>query len=884
MPENKAKTPKWANRFLEWYCSPELLDEVQGDLYEAFHRRVKRYGVRKARRLFIKEVLLFCRPSSFQSPYGSSNPINVHSLFWNYFKIAWRNILKAKAFSLINMAGLALGLAACLLILQFVNFERSYDRFHKNTADIYRVKLDRLYPDRRDESAGCTAFLGPALKQAFPEVQAYTKLWGTKHLSNILTYEGHNYLEQQLYYADESFFEVFSYDLVAGDKESALTEPFSMVLTETVARKIFGDASAIGQTIEYAGGWGRQVYTVTGIAADNPANTHLQFNCLISFKTLVGHTNEDAHTSTGWNAFLTYLLLKPGSDASALEAKFPSFVSEAYASLLEEGVGVELFLQPLADIHLKSNIRFEAGTNGDQKIVRILLFAALFILGIAWVNYVNLTTAKSMERAREVGVRKVIGADKRDLRRQFILEAILLNLMSLLLAIGIAAIVMPFLNKMIGTSIAPFALLSNPQLLLTMAIVFAVGIFSSGFYPAFVISSFSPAHALSGATLKMKGVLIRKALVVFQFGVSIVLIAGSFIVFQQLGYMLNKDIGMDTQQTLVVKGPGIYDSTYEARLISFKERLGNHPAITKVTNSTAIPGKEVTWVNNSVRWTKQPEMNTLSMPFIGVDYDFFSAFDLPLVSGRTFDLNHQTDGDKLVLTKAAAKVLGFQNPEAALDEEITDGGQTYQVVGIVEDYHQEALNADYRPIIFRYIKHARSYYSLQLASGDAEQSIAFVKAEWQRSFPGNPFSYFFLDEFFDRQYQADQLFGQLFSLFTILGIVVACLGLLGLSSYSIRRRTKEIGIRKILGANIRQILMLISREYLALIALAALLGTPVAYWLTSQWLANYAFAIELQWWYFALPFVVLVLITVITIGFHALKAAIANPVQALRYE
>lgn len=875
--------PDWARRFLEWYCDPDLLDEVQGDLLEAFHQRQKKFSHRKAKYLYIKEVLLFFRPSTINKSLLQPKYPTMFSLFRNYVKVAWRNSLKSKAFSLINLAGLAIGLAVCLLIMQYVYFERSYDEFHENNPNIYRVQLDRTYPDRHDQSAGCTAFLGPALQERMPEIRDYTKLWGTSHVNNVLVYDNEAHLDDKLFYADNSFFKIFSFPMLEGNPETALAEPFSMVLTESSAKKIFGDASPIGKSIRYSGGFGTQQYQVTGIVEDPPENSHLRFNTLVSFQTLVQQTDGNAHNSDGWNAFLTYLLLEPEAEPQALEAKFPAFVRENYSRYLEDGTQVALHLQAVPSIHLRSNLRFEPSTNGSIKVVRILLFTAIFILGTAWINYINLATAKAMERAKEVGVRKVVGAEKGDLRRQFLIEAVLLNVVSLVLAVVIALLGLPLLNQMTGTHIPAFSFLADPKVLLIMLGVFILGVFLSGFYPAFISASFSPSRVLSGKPEAIRGISLRKILVVFQFGISIVLIGGSFIVFKQVSYMMKKDIGMNIDQTLVLEGPGVRDSTYEDRLDGFKDRVTNYTFVSGITNSTDIPGKEITWVNNSVRWARKPENELVSLPFIGVDDGFFKTFDLPLIAGRKFDENFQDDADKLILTEAAVELFGFESPDAAIDEEIIDNGDSFRVIGVVENYHQESLSFGYRPIVFRYFKTASSYYSVKLNTEDLQQSILELEREWNASFPGNPFSYFFLDEFFERQYRSDQLFGKLFGFFTALGIFVACIGLLGLSSHTVHKRTKEIGIRKVLGANTEQILFLISREHLGLILFAAILGTPLAYWLMSNWLSNYAFAIDLHWWYFTIPVVLLLLIAFLTISFHALKAALANPVEAINH-
>ncbi|MEZ4896522.1 MAG: ABC transporter permease [Saprospiraceae bacterium] len=873
--------PQWADKFLEWYCSPFCREEIQGDLHEAFHRRRKQFSLRKAERLFVWEVLLSFRWSNMRS-VGNSPGAGWMSTYRLYFKIAWRNMLKAKTFSSINIAGLTIGLATCILIFQFIHSELSFDQFHIYKSDLYRVELDRIYADRTDKSAGCTAFLGPALAEYFPEVEAYTKLWGTKHVNNVLHYDQDPLLVEQLYYADSNFFELFTFRLIEGDPHTALLEPFSIVLTQSVARKLFGNTPAMGKTIRYSGNYGTDDYQVTGIAQDPPYNTHLPFSTLISFKTLIEQTDERADRSTGWNAFLTYLKLKDGTPQATLEAKLHAFIDQYYADLQEKDVQVQLYLQPITSIHLHSNIRFEPDTNGSFKVVKILGWVAVFILIIAWVNYINLATSKAIERAKEVGVLKVIGAHKRDLRRQFLIESTLLNLCSLVFAISIAWLAIPLLNQITQSDISPVAFLNSPEMIFGLTGVFVLGILLSGFYPAFVMASFSPASALGGTIRWTKGLNLRKALVMVQFAISVILIAGSLVVFKQVNFMLHNDIGMNIRQIMVLQGPSLLDSTYPSRLANLKNQLLSFNYVDQVTNSTAIPGKEITWINNGVRRSGQPESSNQSIPFIGVEHEFFKTYQLPLVAGRTFRKDGEEENDKVVLTKSAASQLGFADAKSALNQTISFNDRKTEVIGVVADYHQESLNHGYQPILFLRAEQANSYFSIKLTGFNTNEAIRTIRQVWNESFPGNPFSYFFQDEYFDRQYRADRLFGKLMAMFTGLAILIACLGLFGLTAFTMQKRRKEIGIRKVLGASTHQILINLTREHMTLVFAAALIGAPVAYVLMQNWLNHYAFAITLKWWYFLLPLLMLAMAGAIAVGFHAIKAAVANPVNSIR--
>ncbi len=779
--------------------------------------------------------------------------------------------------------GLSLGMAACLLILQYVLFETSYDKFHKNSDDIYRVRLDRIYPDRHDKSAGVTAAVGPTLKEEFAEVEDFTKLWGTKHLNNIISLGDKIFREECLYFADSSFLNLFSYDLIEGDASTALAEPHRIVITQSIARKYFGEANPLGKYLNYSNAWESDDFLVTGVLPNIPQNTHLKFNILVSFKTLSIYTDGQSENSWGWNAFPTYLKLSPGSNPIELEKKFKPFIDKYYADRIAKGIGVDLKLQPITDIHLKSNLRFEAEENSNARTVYFLMTIAIFIVIIAWVNYTNLSTAKSLERAREVGIRKVSGAKKFELMAQYLLESILFNLIGLVIAVTIVQLSMPWFEDFIGKDLKT-DFWTNPFSITAILVTVIIGAICSGLYPAIILSSFTPAQVLKSKSIKrIKGINLRKSLVIAQFSISVFLIAGTYTVYKQLTFMRNHDLGININETLVIRGPGAQDSTYHQRLENFKLKVKNLTEVQHVTNSTMVPGKEIGWINNSVRLKNKPEA-LHSMPFIGVQDDFKEAFALRIIAGRNFDRHRFGEADNVVLTKSAAKLLGFNEPESGIGETILDSGREYKVIGILDDFHQRSLNNQYDPIVFRYVPDASSFYSIKLNTKNLQESIASVESKWKLSFPGRPFEYFFLDDFFEQQYKADQQFGQVFGLFASLAIIIACLGLYGLSAFITSQRTKEIGVRKVLGASTVSILYLLIKDFMVLVLIASMIAIPLSYFGFENWLNNYVFRIEMGWWFAIIPLSIVLMITIITAGWQITKATFANPVDSLRYE
>ena len=801
----------------------------------------------------------------------------------NYINIAFRNFFRNKSNTLINLFGLVIGLSVFFLILQYVTFELSYDSFNKNADRIYRVRNDRIYSDKHDKSAGCPPALGPTLKKDFPEVIESARFRVTD-----ITYldAGKNIAEniEKVYYTEPSFLKIFTFPLDKGSSLTALNDPYNVMISESMSRKYFGGENSLNKEITLISEYGKHDYKVTGVFKDVPENSHIKFNMLISYKTLTA-CNSDAEYYWGWNAFNTYILLAPNADPKALEAKFPAMV-EKYKNY-ESSYKRQYLLQPVKDIHLYSHLRFEPEVNGSADTVRFLSIIAVFVLILAWVNYINLSTSRSLTRAREVGIRKVLGSNRLQLIRQFMMESLLVNVLSLMLAIIICEIVLPFFNQLTGKPLTLDLLLSKWILILS---VFAGGTILTGFYPAFIMSAFNPLTVLKTKSGRIYNKFnLRKALVIFQFAVSIVLIISTLIVYQQLSFMRSKDLGINIDQTLVVKAPTGKDDSF-AQVSNFKDALQAIPYIKSVSASASVPGKGYSNASSGVRkYESNPEDGTQGF-FIDVDENYFKQFNVPLVAGRNFTRESRFNNE-IILNEEAVKVYGFKDPEDAVGNKlIFDGfdGQSIKIVGVTKDYHQESLKSSVLPVVFNPIGasdlNLTKYFSLKVDKQNIQQTIMQVKKKWEEVFPGQPFEYEFLDEIFNAQYKSDLQFGEVFGLFTFLAIIISCLGLLGLASYTNLQRTKEIGIRKVIGASLNNILFMLVKDFTKWVLIANLFAWPVAYYMMDKWLQDFAYRIEMPLWVFVLSGSTALAIAVVTISWHAIKAALANPVESLRYE
>ena len=827
-------------------------------------------------------------------------------MFKNYFKIALRTLVKNNIYSLVNIFGLALGMAACFFVFQYVHFESSYDRFNTDATNMYRVPISYSgsFSDVPTTAANHPA-VGPAMKRDFPEVLDYVRIVNISLFMNAsaMSYtpragaESRTFNEPNIFVADSSFFKVFSYRLLKGNQNNCLKDPKSIVISATTAHKYFGDNNPIDQILTLNGNFPLKV---TGVFADVAENSHIKFDMLLSLEVM---PREYLNNNWTWPEFYTYVLLAPRTDIKKLEAKFPAFIDKHLGAVMKQLNFRSYFhLQPITDIHLKSNYLKEAEANGSQQEINFLSIIGVFILLIAWVNYVNLSTAKSMERAKEVGIRKVSGAFKKQLILQFMLESFIINLLALIIACLLIAGTMPLFNQFIGKNIgAGFftrGMGSEPSFWFIAAGIFLTGAILVGAYPAFILSSFKPVKVLKGLTIKSNsGISLRRVLVSIQFILSIMLIAATLIVFNQLNFMRDGNLGYKKDQILVIKSPAIFDSTIVNRYDYFRSEILRMPFVSNTALSSDIPGNMISQ-RNTVRRLEQDKQNNFTTYILEIDHNFINTYHIEMLAGKNFlqsdtvqifPVYDEKANVKVMINEQVVKALGYKSAREAINREIIFGfGESNiraRITGVVKSYHQRSLKEQYDPILYYFPSSAGwKYVSLDMQTANLKNHLAMMEASYKKAFPGNQFEYFFQDDFFNQQYQTDQRLGNVFGLFAVLAIIVACLGLLGLSSFVIKTRTKEIGIRKVLGASVSGILILISKDFVKLVCFAAVIAIPLVYWAASEWLNNYAFHIRLTWFMFIIPPLALLLIALLTICLQSLKTALTNPVKSLRSE
>jgi putative ABC transport system permease protein len=779
-----------------------------------------------------------------------------------------------------------------------VSFELSFDQFNKNATDIYRVYNDRYQNGKLIQHGTITySAIGKAMQTDFPEVVNHTRVVPLG--ASILIYDNKKIGEQEVLAADEVFLSMFNYPLLAGDRVTALKEPKSVVLSEMLARKIFDVRNDNFQTL-----LGKAVvierdstpYKVTGIVRNIPENSHLQFDFLMSYVTL--YTGADSWKQAEYDFtdsdFWHYIQLKHGTDYKVLEAKFPAFSQRHFQGNKISGSDEKFYLQPLLKAHLYSDFEYEIGKTGSATVVWGLLIIAVLIVVIAWMNYINLSTAKSMDRAKEVGVRKVAGATKQQLVRQFLTESFTINIIALLIALLIVTLVQSSFNNLVQHQLSLSYLfhkgLSGYNISGALIALIVCGIFISGFYPAFVLSSFKPILVLKGKfTTSGKGIALRKALVVGQFAITVALIIGSFVVYRQIKFVNEQDLGFNMSQMLIVRGPQLtgWDSTFIDRENSFTSELKEIPNVLGAANSGRLPGNELGRAFN-VRRSDAPSETHFTVRNNMISPDFIGLYQMKLLAGRNFvPTDYNPDWDKLhntIITESAVKLLGFKSINDAVGKSILSGEKKWDVVGVVADYHQKSLRYPVEPTVLRPAYGTYSPISIKVNPQNLSSTIASIKKKYDEFFPGNLFDYYFLDEKFNEQYANDQLFGKVFSLFAGFAIFIACLGLLGLSLFATAQRIKEIGVRKVLGASVSNILILLSKDFIKLVLIASVIAFPIAWYIMHKWLQDFAYRINISWWIFFGAGLMAIVIALGTISFQAFRAAIANPVKSLRTE
>ncbi|HEY9000646.1 MAG TPA: ABC transporter permease [Mucilaginibacter sp.] len=799
----------------------------------------------------------------------------------NLIKTAFRSLTSHKGFTLLNIGGLATGLTCFIFIALWIQDEWSYDKFNSKADRIVRVVSKVTTPSESFEQAVTGAPLANALKNDFPEVENTVRL----DEKNAIVKLGNNQADEDgILLTDPSFFDVFDYHLSQGDAKTALNAPYTIILTRSMAKKYFSDKDPVGKTLLIylfdPSGRGA-LYKITGVMPDAPVNAHFTFNFIISFKTLETYAPQAA---AEWdkNEHYTYLLLRDKSDLKKIEAKLPAFAKRHEVKEMQDAHShLNFSLQPLTSIHLTSHLRYEIAPTGTLQNIYIFGTIGLVILLIAGINYMNLATAGASRRAKETGVKKVLGAQKRQLIMQHLCESLLIVFVSFLLALLLTSLLQPAFTQLSGKKLLLF---DAPGLLVFLLVLtFLLGMLS-GLYPAFLITAYKPAEVLKGkSTAASGGAGLRKALVVLQFTISIILIAGILIVSDQLSYIQHKDLGYQKDALLTLKTNGNTDVM--ENFSAFKNALLTRPLVSGVTTSNSIlagglGNRGITTVSGN-----GDRVNSV-MYSLKADQHYIEVYGMKLVAGRNFYENIVADSLSYIVNEAVVKSFGWKNPEDAINKLFNASGKDGKIVGVVKDFHFNSLHQQVEPLVImpRFPGQRFSQITVRIDMNDPQKAVKWVTDNWQKAFPGALPEYSFMDKKLNDQYQSETRFSKFFLYFSVLSLIIACLGLFGLTAFTVQQKVKEIGIRKVLGASVSSITTMLSADFLKLILIAAFIAFPVAWYVMNKWLEDFAYRITISWWTFIASGVIVLIVAFSTIGFQTIKAAMANPVKSLRSE
>lgn len=808
----------------------------------------------------------------------------------NYLKIAFRNLSKYKFISFINLFGLTVGLTCCLLILTYILHETSYDRYNTKADRIWRVT--RSFNNKEGivslHLGAVAPPFGPLLKNDFPDIEQVSRILPTG--TSTFHYDDKIFNEKDGYFAENNIFSIFDINITEGDRHTALADPYSMMITREMARKYFGDADPINKMVRLD----NQInFKITGIYEPLPENSHFHPGYILSFNTLKDSTiygEKGLQHNWGNNAFFTYLLLPKDYPAKSMEAQFPAFLDRRmegnYGPGSKASQFTKLYLQKLTDIHLRSHLDEEMEQNGDISRVYVFGAIALFILLIACINYMNLSTARSTLRAKEIGIRKVSGAGRPELISQFLCESVLIGYLSFILAATLTFLLLPSVNNLTGLHLSISSLLTPAVIVPVLLTPMLVGLLS-GAYPALFLSSFQPVKVLKGLFKAGSNTAsFRKILVVAQFSISIVLIISTAIVFQQLHFMQNASLGFNKDHIVVMDNIDAVDKNYN----SFRSALLENTHFLSVTRSSRIPsGRLLDEQGASTESGDSLRPVTADIKYVAVDHDFLKTYNIPIVAGRDYSRSYGTDTNNFILNVAAANVLGMQDPQKLVGRNFSYGNTKGKVIGVMGNFNFESMHQQIIPMIFlmpnsNYNGNTGFHLSVKLAGGDITSSIAYLEKTWKHYAPEVPFEYTFLDDHFEKLYKTEQQQGSLFTIFSGIAIFIACLGLFGLSAFTITQRIKEIGVRRVLGASTTSIVQLLSTDFLKLVVIAACIAFPIAWYAMHKWLGDFAYRIPIEWWVFLAAGFLAAAIALATISFQAVRAALTNPVKSLRSE
>jgi len=872
-----SKNPR-SPRIAQWLFDRIVWSEekrtLYGDMEEYFNEIAARKGAGWARLWIWGQVMRSLRSLIVRSLSGSL------AMFKNYLKIALRHFSKHKGYSFINIMGLAIGIACCILIMMYVLDELSYDRYHENADRIYRITRVWYNQDgtKSLHLGHVAAPVAPLLANDFPEIIHAVRFRNVGRF--LVGYDDRYFEEDRLFFAEEDAFQVFSYEMIKGDPSTALQDPSAVVITEEMAHKYFGDVDPVGKTLNF------QVYgeqgdlNVTGVIKTIPRNSHFHADFLVSFKTYEFVVGEEELQNWGSNNYATYLLMPEGYDIERLKRQLDPFIDRHLGETYSERT--KLKIQRLTDIHLHSHLDSELEANSDIAYVYIFSVIAFFVLLIACINFMNLATARSAGRAREVGLRKVVGARRGQVIQQFLNESIIMAFMALVLAVIMVALVLTPFNHFIQRDLS-LNLFKNPGILLGfMGICLFVGVVSGG-YPAFFLSAFRPVNILRGAPGSERGRFsFRTVLVVFQFVISIILIVCVGIVNNQLEYMRDKRLGFDKENVVVLPS-----SPYiQAHLETVKQQLFRHESIVSVSAAKRVPsGRLLDSSRARVIDGDREENINFRIALLRVDHDYIPTFGMELAAGRNFLRTMPTDSmEAFILNETAVQRIGWRSAEDAIGKGFDYNLRRGRIIGVVKDFHFESMHQPISPIVLMISASSLNQVSVRIRPGGIPETLEFLEEKWREYRPRHPFYYYFIDEQFDGLYHSEEKLRQIFSIFASLAIFIACLGLFGLASFSVEQKTKEIGIRKVLGATIPGITVLLYKEFTKWVLAASLIAWPIAWFTMQRWLQDFAYRIDISWHLFLLSGLLALMIAWITISYQAIRAALANPVNSLRYE
>ncbi|GAB3774200.1 ABC transporter permease [Spirosoma horti] len=866
--------PRWATRLLYWFCAPHRLDELEGDLDELFQERVKVVGLPRARWRYVRDVLSLMRPSMIKrqpNEYPSSYFLHP-DMIRNYFTVAWRNLIRNKAFSAINLLGLALGMACSLLIMLWVQDERSVDSFHANGKSLYQIYERQHFDGKVYASYFTQGLLADELKRTIPEVQ-YAAAMESNYPTTFSV--GEKIIKMEGTFAGADFFTMFSYPFLQGTAATALRSPGGIAISRKMAEAFFGSSEkAIGQSIRAEN---KVDLLVTAVFENLPANSSQQFDFLRTWADFE-KDNDWAKTWTSTDP-MTYVQLRTERmgkpiDQARVDAKIKDFIYRYVPKT--KGLLVEIGLQPYPEKYLHSNFKDGYLDGGRIEYVRLFSIVAVFILLIACINFMNLATARSAKRAKEVGVRKVVGAGRSALMGQFVGEAVLLTFFSIIIAVVVVALLLPAFNTLTGKMLA--LPINSPAFWATLLGLLLLTGFVAGSYPALFLSSLNPIRVLKGSLRFSAGAaFFRQGLVVFQFGLSIMLIVGTIVIYRQMNYVQTKNLGYNRENLLYIPVEGDLPQKYDL----FKEEISGLPGILTVSRMRESPtalGHHV----DDIGWTgKDPNLRT-TFANTAVGYDFVKTLKLTLKDGRDFSKDFGTDTLGFLINETALAKIGYKNP---IGKPLDWGGNKGHIIGVLKDFHFNSMRQAIEPLIIRLDRRPQwGTILVRAEAGKTQEAIASLEKVCKELNPLTPFTYQFSDQEYAKLYRSEQVVSQLATYFAILAIFISCLGLFGLAAFTAEQRTKEIGVRKVLGASVTSVVALLSRDFLKLVLIAIVLASPLAWYAMNQWLESFMYKIDLSWWMFALAGLLAVGIALLTVSFQSIKAALMNPVKSLRSE